>query len=970
MIKLKALVCMVLLCASTSFAFIPIDGALDQPISVAYYDQDPAFLSQLSSLTVANPSWSVFVQRHGHWTGDINALTGIVHRAWGGAIYVGVPTSAESARDLALSFLGANADLLKVSISDLAPISSRHAGHHWFVNFKQQYNGLDVFGSMISVRISDRGNVVLFQCDYRPGIDLAPSPALSPQGARMAATSGLFSPVIESSEPNLNVFPIPGEDHFEYRLAYRTEVVTEQPARWLTIVDASTGELLYRRNLIYYDTVDGYIHGLIFPTTPFDSLVSRPFEFQTVNITGLAAVHSDTDGFFTAEVSDTIPRRTTLAMSGLYFNVLNSQGSQASYIDTISPGETLYVDWASPNSRNDERTAYYHLNIVHDFINALDPDFTALDLPMTANVNLDQTCNAYYDPGTVSVNFFMAGGGCSNTGEIADVMYHEYGHGITDFQYRPSSPSGAMHEGWSDYTAATITNQPLIGRGFYSNDPNGYLRSVRNHMYYPDSIQNEPHNDGLIVAGALWDLRETLSPRIGLCDSLWHFARYGLSSNFQDYLLDMLEYDDDDDSLSNGTPHWDEITTAFGNHGIRVADQMSIIHQPLSDTLDDSHPYAVTATISYMITPPNTNLIYVEYRTTSDGAFQAIQMVPTGNPNEFAGAIPAQPLGTMIQYYLSVTDIHGRVLTDPATAPHPTHFFVIGQLELQRADSLERASGWTTGAPGDDATTGLWVRVDPIGTYGDTVPNLPYQPEDDHTPDPGIYCYVTGQQPAGNPDNGANDVDGGKTSVNSPTYDLSTYENPVVEYWRWFTTTRGVDDTFMVQISSDNGTTWSPIEIVTAWENYWKRSRFLVDQLVSDRSQIELRFSAADDGAGSIVEAAIDDISFYSYSTTSIGEGQGDGLPAKFALHENYPNPFNGKTEISFELARTSDVALAIYDISGRLVYRTTMLNQPAGAHSIIWDSAKSGSELASGIYFYNLKAADFSASRKMLLLK
>jgi Zn-dependent metalloprotease len=969
MIRLKVLVCMVLFCAGSSFAYVPFEGAQDQAISVAYYDQDPAFLSQLSPLSAGDPSWSAFTLKNGHWTGNINALSGIVHRAWGGAIYVGVPASAESARDLALSFLGSNADLLKVPISDLALISSRHAGHLWFVNFKQQYNGLDVFGALVSVRISDRGNVVLFQCDYRPGIDIVPAPALSAQSAGMAATSGLYNLVSEVSEPKLIIFPIPREDRFEYRLAYQTEVATEQPARWLTVVDAATGEVIYRKNLIYFDTVDGYIHGLIFPTTPFDTPVSMPFAYETVNITGLPAVHSDSDGFFTAEVSDTLPRRTTLAMTGSYVNVVNYQGAEASYIDTISPGDTLFVDWSAANSRNDERNTYYQVNVVHSFIKALDPGYTNLDFPLTANVNLNQTCNAYWDPGTNSVNFFMAGGGCSNTGEIADVIYHEYGHGITDFLYRPSAPSGAMHEGWSDYIAATITNQPLIGRGFYSNDPDRYLRSVRNHMYYPDSVTGEPHNDGLIISGALWDLREALGPRTGLCDSLWHFSRYGLSSNFQDYLFDMLEYDDDDDSLSNGTPHWDRITVAFGNHGIRVPDQIAIFHQPLDDTFDDSRPYTVIATVTYMITPPNTDSILVKYRTTNNGAFQSIQMTPTGNPDEYTASIPAQPLGTMVQYYISITDIRGRVLTDPATAPRPTFFFVVGQLALEYADSLEQATSWVRGAPGDDATTGLWERVDPVGTYGDTVPHIPYQPEDDHTPDPGVYCYVTGQQPSGNPDNGANDVDGGRTSITSPTYDLSAYENPVIEYWRWFTTTRGVDDTFMVQISSDNGSAWSPIEIVTAWENYWKRSRFLVDQVASDRSQIKLRFSASDDGAGSIVEAAFDDISFYSFNTTSIGD-QEEGLPAKFALHENYPNPFNGKTEISFELARSSDVTLSIYDISGRLVYKNTMLNQTAGAHSIIWDSAQSGKELASGVYFYNLKTADFNASRKMLLLK
>ncbi len=968
MIRVKALVCLTLLWAATSLAYVPIDGAQDQAIGIAYYDQDPAYLANLTQLDTKDASWSAFVQRHGHWAADFDDLTGMIHRAYGGTIYVGIPHNTESAGELAQAFLNSNADLLRLNTSDLVPVSSHHGWHYWEVELKQQYGGIDVFGGRVSVSISDRGNITQFRCDYFPGINVMPLPSISANGARSAAGSNLTSQVTKASEPELIIFPVPGEKNFEYRLAYKTEISTDQPARWLTIVDATTGELLYRRNLIYYDTVDGFIHGLIYPATPFDTLVSRPFEFETVNITGLPAVQSDRSGFFTAEAPDQSPRRTTLALSGLYVDVQNSQGVNASYIDTITPGDTLLINWASPRARNDERNTYYQTNVVHDFINALDPEYTGMDFALTANVNLNQTCNAYWDGS--SINLFMAGGGCSNTGELANVIWHEYGHGITDFQYRPSSPSGAQHEGWSDYIAATMTNQPLIGLGFYSNDPNAYLRSVLNHMTYPESLTGESHNDGLIVAGALWDLRTILSPRTGYCDSLWHFARYGRSSNFQDYLLDVLRYDDDDDDLSNGTPHWNEITTSFGNHGIEVQDRLSISHRPLSDTLDDANPYTVVASMRYVITRPNPDSIFTKYRTNGQGSFQSIHMLPTANPNEYSADIPAQPLGTMIEYYIYATDMMGQVVTSPVTAPLPTYFFLIGQLSLQRSDSLESASGWVRGAPDDDARTGQWERCDPNGTYGDTIPHLPYQPEDDHTPDPGVMCFVTQQHPRDTLDNGYDDVDYGRTSETSPVYDLSSYQNPVVEYYSWFTTNKSVDDTLKVLISSDAGTTWNPMEIVTTWENYWRRSRYLVSQFASDRSRIKLRFVAADEGANSLVEAAFDDISFYSFNATSIGDGHSEFMPVKFALHENCPNPFNGKTEISYDLAGPSDVSLSIYDISGRLVQKLSMPNQSAGNHSIIWDSNQQGHEISSGIYFYRIQAGNFVDSRKMLLLK
>jgi Zn-dependent metalloprotease len=969
MLKIKVLICLIVLgFASSAVAFMPFDGAQDRAVSLAYYDQDPVFMSNLIPLSASDPHWNVFLRQHGRWAVQANVLTGIVHQAWGDPIYVGIPKNEEDASNIAESFLESNADLLKISPSELVLTRSIHRGHDWFVDYKQQYRGIDVFGSRTSVRISDRGNIIMLQCDYLPGINISISPALSESSARLAASNGLLSSIQTTSESNLIIFPIPIEIGFDYHLAYQTEVTTDQPARWFAVVDAATGEVLYRKNLVDYFTVDGYVNGMIYPTTPFDSLVVRPFEAQNVNVTGLATLLTDSIGFFSAEVADSLPRRINLSMAGSFVNVHNSQGSQAALVDTVTPGETLYVNWTSARSRNDERNTYYHVNVVHDFFKSIDPDFTGLDFAVPANVNLNQTCNAYWDG--ASVNFFMAGGGCTNTGEIADVIYHEYGHGITDFQYRPSSPSGAQHEGWSDYTAATITNQPLIGRGFYSANPDQYLRTVDNTNHYPEDWQGESHNDGLIVAGALWDLREALAPRVRFCDSLFHFARYGLSSNYQDYLIDMLEYDDDDDTLFNGTPHWDQITTAFYLHGIMPVDVISIVHNPIGDTLDTTHPYAITASVNFTFTPPNPDSIFVCYRSGNSGPFLKSQMTRTANPGEYSGAIPAQSLGTLVEYYISLADRHGRVVTSPITAPLPTYFFVVGQLTIQRADSLERSSGWIVGTQEDDATTGIWTRVDPIGTYADSVPNAPFQPEDDHTPDPGIYCYITGQQPVGDPNNGTNDVDGGVTSLTTPSYDLSTYDNPVIEYFRWFATNRNVDDTFEVQISSDDGVNWTPVEILTTMADSWQRSRFLVDQVIGRRSQIKLRFSACDRGSGSIVEGGVDDLTFYSFTPTSISNEPGNGLPIAYALHENYPNPFNGRTEISYDLPRSSDVTLTVFDIAGRLVYQSTLLNQTAGKHSITWDSHQAGRELASGVYLYRLQASDFTASRKMLLLK
>ncbi|MFA4906718.1 MAG: FlgD immunoglobulin-like domain containing protein [archaeon] len=95
-------------------------------------------------------------------------------------------------------------------------------------------------------------------------------------------------------------------------------------------------------------------------------------------------------------------------------------------------------------------------------------------------------------------------------------------------------------------------------------------------------------------------------------------------------------------------------------------------------------------------------------------------------------------------------------------------------------------------------------------------------------------------------------------------------------------------------------------------------------------------------------------------------------LPGKFALSNNYPNPFNPRTTIAFDLPEDSHVTLTIYDIMGREIVRLLDENQPAGFRHIVWDGKdKSGQTVSSGIYLYTLKtSAGFSETKKMALMR
>jgi hypothetical protein len=99
-------------------------------------------------------------------------------------------------------------------------------------------------------------------------------------------------------------------------------------------------------------------------------------------------------------------------------------------------------------------------------------------------------------------------------------------------------------------------------------------------------------------------------------------------------------------------------------------------------------------------------------------------------------------------------------------------------------------------------------------------------------------------------------------------------------------------------------------------------------------------------------------------------------IPKVFRLLQNYPNPFNPETWIPFDLAADANVIIRIYDMNGQLVRQFDLINQKAGSYldkktAAYWNGKDQlGQSVSSGIYFYTLKAGDFVATRRMVILK
>jgi ligand-binding sensor domain-containing protein len=94
-------------------------------------------------------------------------------------------------------------------------------------------------------------------------------------------------------------------------------------------------------------------------------------------------------------------------------------------------------------------------------------------------------------------------------------------------------------------------------------------------------------------------------------------------------------------------------------------------------------------------------------------------------------------------------------------------------------------------------------------------------------------------------------------------------------------------------------------------------------------------------------------------------------VPVGFTLEQNYPNPFNPSTTIRYQLSKTIQVVLKVYNIFGQEVRTLVNERQPAGVNSVVWDGRdQSGKVVSSGIYIYRLQAGESIQSRKMTLVQ
>src|SRR6185295_8283501 len=126
----------------------------------------------------------------------------------------------------------------------------------------------------------------------------------------------------------------------------------------------------------------------------------------------------------------------TITLDGKYFNMSDKCGTISlsnSTTGDLAFGTSGGTDCVTPGvggagNTHASRTGFYHLTNINRKASTFLPGNAWLASTVTANMNINATCNAFWNGSTV--NFYRSGGGCSNTGEIAAVFLHEWGHGM------------------------------------------------------------------------------------------------------------------------------------------------------------------------------------------------------------------------------------------------------------------------------------------------------------------------------------------------------------------------------------------------------------------------------------------------------------------------------------------------------------------------------------------------------------
>ena len=881
---MKSKILFIILTISTSFLYATKHNHTDEN-EIRYYNATPLDATVQQQLREGSV-WQAFLSNNPNWYVMFDENNKLPHKAFGEPKQLNGSSNAD-----VLNFLSSTSFTLP---TDLRFVNSSRNDKYINFDFNQFYNNIEVISSKVYAKLTLDNKLIAFGLDVYNDINISVNPVINENTAITAAQQQINQPITDVSlQEKLMILPIPKKGGYEYHLVYVVKFKTRievGPAHYTCYVDAKDATLLMRKNEVMYEAPPAVssVSGDLYTTHPYNPSSVEKLKYLKAN-NPLTGTNYYTDAFGDVNIPLVLSTQVRYKLEGLYSDV-QTNGSTPDIYAPLSAINSILFD--NSNSTIQERTAYWAVNEVHDHLKNVFPSFTGLDSPMETNIDEVGSCNAFFNGN--SINFFAEGNGCQATAKIPDVVYHEYGHAINSARYNSGSGmgNGALNEGFADVWAFTITNSPFIGQGWDLVDPTINIRDYQDRKVYPQDLVGEVHADGEIIAGCFWDTYLNLNNMSQTLDLFKYTFDSGVDGPdgsegtiFTDILLEVLYADDNDANLTNGTPNDIAIISAFALHGITLFSNAVINHTPVT-TANANSVISINANIQLTYAWA-LGSVDCYYRLNTDTNWLPLSMSQSGS--NYIGQIPSQVNGNIIAYYISLEDNYGfsSGITPFSANKTPNNFanvpyFIMIGYELEEEEDFDFTIGfWQTGDVSDNATTGLWAIGTPLGSFVNPPdPNTMVQPDHQHTPN-GSNCAFTGNATSSSSGIGENDIDGGHTTLYSPTYDVTNYVNPAFSYWRWFTNNTGAEpnaDWWQVSITGD-GVNWESIENNLTSDTRWRRFAFRVKDYISlNSTQVKLRFVASDStngslSGGSLVEAAIDDLYLWdSAVSTSIDE--------------------------------------------------------------------------------------------------
>ena len=452
------------------------------------------------------------------------------------------------------------------------------AAEKWFVVYPFNYRNIRVakYSDAFAV-VSSEGEVFYIRKRNVPGSVDATEPTV-PAGrasavARKQAEEAFGSAQLEESSPELEVWVEPSlEGRLAWTLTIRSTSLTDPKARRYWVAAVGQPQVLQAENLIYH-THSGTVSATVWETSPLHPTSNRLLpEIRltrspggVVQVTGLDGRYGYTDGAGIARITATLEGPRSL--------VYNQAGDEMKTAGTGLPKRPINLIFgASGEMETAQTSAYFWTNATYQLARSiLDPLEAAPFANLNVNVNIDNTCDAFWSTASSSINFFKAGDGCPNAA-YSDVVAHEYGHGVD--HWRGGILDGGYSEGFGDVMALLLTRQSCYGRDFVGAGT--CLRSAAEVNLWPPGIFAGVHDKGKPYAQFVWQLVQELKKTSSEEESFRLVERLVLAAaatNPADILeavrLSFLA-DDTDGNLANGTPHCKELVAAAESRKLPV----------------------------------------------------------------------------------------------------------------------------------------------------------------------------------------------------------------------------------------------------------------------------------------------------------------------------------------------------------------------------------------------------------------